>query len=58
MNIPVGCVAILLLGMSIREVNRTVGSTGTVLAIVGLEGTVPARPCDSPGSSPLRPVRS
>jgi hypothetical protein len=36
LNIPVGCVAILLLSLSIRQVNRTVASTGTVLAIVGL----------------------
>jgi hypothetical membrane protein len=58
LNIPVGCVAILLLSLSVRQVNRTAASNGTVPAIVGLGGTVPARPCDSPGSSPLRPARS
>jgi hypothetical membrane protein len=58
LKIPVGCVAILLRSLSICQVNRTVASTGTGLAIVGLAGTVPARPYDSPGSSPLRPVRS
>jgi hypothetical membrane protein len=40
LNIPVGCVAILLLSLSIRQINRTVASTGIVLAIVGLAGTV------------------
>ena len=58
LNILDGRVAIPLLSLSIRQVNRTVASAGTVLAIVGLAGTAPARPCDSPGSSPLRPARS
>jgi hypothetical membrane protein len=49
LSIPVGRVAVLLLSLSIRQVNRNVASTGTVLASVGLAGTVPARPCDSPG---------
>jgi hypothetical membrane protein len=39
-NIPVGCVAILLLSLSIRHTNHAVSVTGIVLAVIGLAGTV------------------
>lgn len=39
LNIPVGYIAILLLSLSIRQINRTVSMTGIVLAILGLVGT-------------------
>jgi hypothetical membrane protein len=40
LNIPVGCIAILLLSMSVRQINRTVSIAGILLAILGLAGTV------------------
>jgi hypothetical membrane protein len=40
LNIPAGCIAILLLSLSIRQINRSIASTGIVLAIAGLAGTL------------------
>jgi hypothetical membrane protein len=38
-NIPVGCVAILLLSLPSRQPNRAVSLTGIVLAVIGLAAT-------------------
>jgi hypothetical membrane protein len=38
-NIPVGCVAILLLSLPARQPNRAVSLTGMVLAVIGLAAT-------------------
>jgi hypothetical membrane protein len=51
LNIPVGCIAILLLSLSIRQVNRAVSITGIMLAIVGLAGTVLSTAGQFAGSS-------
>jgi hypothetical membrane protein len=51
LNIPVGCIAILLLSLSIRQINRSVSITGIVLAIVGLAGTVLSTAGQFAGSS-------
>ena len=39
-NIPVGCVAILLLSLPARQASRALSVTGIVLAVVGLAATV------------------
>ena len=50
-NIPVGCVAILLLSLSIRHINHAVSVTGIVLAVIGLAGTVLSTSAEFAGSS-------
>jgi hypothetical membrane protein len=50
-NIPVGCVAILLLSLSIHQTSRAVSVTGIVLAIVGLIGTALSTAAEFAGSS-------
>jgi hypothetical protein len=50
-NIPVGCVAILLLSLSIRHISRAVSVTGTVLAVIGLAGTALYTTAEFAGSS-------
>jgi hypothetical membrane protein len=51
-NIPVGCVAILLLSLSIRHTNHAVSVAGIVLAVIGLAGTVLSTAGEFAGSSP------
>ena len=50
-NIPVGCVAILLLSLSIRHINHAVSVTGIVLAVIGLAGTVLSTSAEFAGPS-------
>jgi hypothetical protein len=50
-NVPVGCVAILLLSLSIRHINHAVSVTGIVLAVIGLAGTVLSPSAEFAGSS-------
>jgi hypothetical membrane protein len=50
-NIPVGCVAILLLSLSIRQTSRAVSVTGIVLAVIGLAGTALSTTAEFAGSS-------
>lgn len=40
LNIPIGCIAILLNSLSVRRTRRHVSITGIVLAVLGLVGTV------------------
>jgi hypothetical membrane protein len=50
-NIPVGCAAILLLSLSIRQTSRAVSITGIVLAVIGLAGTALFTTAEFAGSS-------
>jgi hypothetical membrane protein len=50
-NIPVGCVAILLLSLSARHGSRAVSVTGLLLAVVGLVGTALSTAAEFAGSS-------
>jgi len=52
-NIPVGCVAILLLSLPARQASRAVSVTGIALAVVGLAGTVLSTAAEFAGSSSL-----
>ena len=52
-NIPVGCVAILLLSLPRRQASRAVGVAGTVLAIVGLSATALSTAAEFASSSSL-----
>jgi hypothetical membrane protein len=52
-NVPVGCVAILLLSMPARQPNRAVGVTGIVLAVVGLAATALSTAAEFASSSSL-----
>jgi hypothetical membrane protein len=40
LNIPLGCVAIVLVSLTIRHSHHTLSSVGVALAVVGLAGTV------------------
>jgi hypothetical membrane protein len=50
-NIPVGCVAILLLSLPRRQASRAISVTGIVLAVVGLAGTTLSTAAEFSGSS-------
>jgi hypothetical membrane protein len=52
-NIPVGCVAILLLSLPARQASRPVSVLGILLAVVGLAGTVLSTAAESASSSSL-----
>jgi hypothetical membrane protein len=52
-NIPVGCVAILLLSQPSRQPNRAVSLTGIVLAVIGLVATVLSTAAEFASSSSL-----
>jgi hypothetical membrane protein len=52
-NIPVGCVAILLLSLPSRQPNRAVSLTGIVLAVIGLVATVLSTAAEFASSSSL-----
>ena len=59
-NIPVGCVAILLLSLPARQASRALCITGIVLAVVGLGATVLSTAAEFASKSPfdlgLRPA--
>jgi hypothetical membrane protein len=50
-NVPVGCVAILLLSLSVRQTSRAVGIAGIVLAVIGLAATALSTAAEFAGSS-------
>jgi hypothetical membrane protein len=52
-NVPVGCVAILLLSLPRRQASRAVSVTGIVLAVVGLAATVLSTAAEFTSSSSL-----
>ncbi|MGD0705384.1 MAG: DUF998 domain-containing protein [Trebonia sp.] len=52
-NIPVGCVAVLLLSLPSRQANRALSVTGMVLAVVGLAATVLSTAAEFASSSSL-----
>jgi hypothetical membrane protein len=52
-NIPVGCVAILLLSLPRRQASRAISVTGIALAVVGLAATVLSTAAEFASSSSL-----
>jgi hypothetical membrane protein len=52
-NIPVGCVAILLLSLPARQASRTVSGAGITLAVVGLAATALSTAAEFASSSSL-----